>query len=100
MSLPKNRKELEDLIVNIWRSSIDSLFRLLKITGDRTTIIEENITIIESNVEENTEEILATKAEVQEVKYLLGLLVFELIEQGVKIESQELQQLINELDLA
>ena len=100
MAFPKTLTELEDKIVKIWRATIDSIKRKLDITVDRVEVTEEDISTLEIEVEENTEEILATKAEVQEVRHLLALLTFELVEQGVKIESEELQQLINELNFA
>ena len=98
MKFPTSFKELKDIIVNIWGPSIKSM-------RDSITIIEEDIEVIEEDVEEhtelieeNTEEILATKVEVQEVKDLLSILIFELVEQGIKIEHPKLIELLEEAE--
>ena len=98
MKFPTSFKELKELIVNIWGPSIKSM-------RDSVTIIEEDIEEIEEDVEEhselieeNTDEILATKADVQDVKDLLILLVFELTEQGIRLEDERLINLLEEIE--
>lgn len=95
MTFPKNLAELEEIIVKVWRATIDSLRKSIKRTDDRVTTTEKEIVTLDKEVTENTGEILATKKEVEDVRRLIGLLVFELIEQGIKIESPELLEELN-----
>lgn len=98
MTFPKTLAELEDKIVKIWRATIDSIKNLLGSTIDRVEVTEEDISTLEEDVEELDEELLATKAEVLEIKELLGILVFELTEMGVKIQDPRLIQLIEDIE--
>jgi chromosome segregation ATPase len=98
MNFPTTLKELKQFVVDIWKYAIDN-------QSKRITIIEEDIDAIEEDVEEhselieeNTDEILATKDEVLEVKELLGILVFELTEMGVKLQDSRLIHLIEEIE--
>ena len=55
--------------------------------------LDEDSTSLESMVDLRRQ-VLLNKIEIENLHYLIGLLLFELVEQGVKIESEDL---INEL---
>lgn len=100
MNFPTSFSELkatiENLAFKLWNPTIKSL-------NDKAIRVEEDVEVLEEVteeqselIEENTDEILATKAEVREVKNLLAKLVVELESMGLDIEDPDLLDLMEQ----